>query len=575
MPILIIILIKSCAKQSTPMGGPKDEDPPILISTQPLNEATNINPRVIELVFNEYVKLENANKQILITPRINKDEMEVTALRNEVVIKLNQDLEDSTTYVFNFQKSIQDITENNPAENLKLVFSTGPSIDSLQFSGRVSYIFPQRQKVMEDVLVGLYPIGDTTDVLIAPPYYIGQADTLGLFEITNIKAGSYRAYAWHDSNNSLKAEDKSEPYGFLNDTINIEENISGAQFNISNADLTPLQINRSTSLGSNFDVALSKFITDIKVDHPEIHKKLFYRVKEKAIRFYHTDQVENIGDSTAITLSLRDSVGFSLDTVVYAKFEPNERVKEKLETTINTGKNFVNQISSELTFNKPIININLDSLFVKYDTASFIPIQRDWVYMKDSMDFTKLSVDVIIPDSITRDNFVLYAGDSTFYDAEGMVNEKPVEGNYSRLQKSTLADALKVKINTEETPLILQLLNKNGNVVYEQYLISTNEHAFRNIEANTYQVRVIVDLNKNSRWDPSNLLQERQAEPVYYFINPDNDNSRDIVIKGGWEMEITVEPLPKPGIHNQQSESIREPLVPENEDSKENMENDL
>ncbi len=568
--ILILIMFISCAKQSTPMGGPTDEEPPVLISTTPINEATNISPNEIELVFNEYIKLENANNQILITPRINKDEMEILALKNAVRIKLNQELEDSTTYVFNFQKSITDITENNPAENLKLVFSTGSTIDSLIFSGRVSFVFPQKAKLIENVLVGLYPVGDTTDVFSAPPYYIGQADTLGRFEITNIKVGNYIAYAWQDVNNSLKAEEKSEPYGFLNDTINMSENRSGALFYLSIADLSPLKVTRSSTTGSNFDVILSKFPTEVQVKHPDIKEDLYYRTREKTIRFYST---ESIADSTAISITLRDSVGFQLDTLVYAKFEKSDRAKEKLETTFPTGKTFINRISTEISFNKPVSKVNFDSLYIKYDTASIIPIESNMVYFKDSAELTKMILEIGIPDSISNETFVVYASDSTFFDVEGMFNEKPVEGSYRRLKKEVLTDALRVTINTEVTPLILQLLNKQGEVVREQFLTSTNLYVFRNLEANTYQLRVIEDENNNRKWDPSNLSEGRQAESVYYFTNPENENSRDIVLKAGWEVDLTVEPLPRSGISASQNLDKREEDLPQKENNSPNIEN--
>src|SRR5690606_32546440 len=198
--VVFLLFIASCARQSSPMGGPKDEEPPQLISSQPESESTNIKPSTIELVFSEYIKVENPTKQIIITPRINTEEIEFAAIRNRLTIDLNQELEDSTTYVFNFQKSVQDITEGNPAAHLKLVFSTADTIDSLKFSGKVKHIFPDDNQVV-DILIGLYPEGDTTDLFTAPPYYVAQADSSGNFEITNIKTGNYLAYAWHDQNN--------------------------------------------------------------------------------------------------------------------------------------------------------------------------------------------------------------------------------------------------------------------------------------------------------------------------------------------------------------------------------------
>jgi len=256
--IISIALLLSCAKQSSPMGGPKDEAPPELVSMDPKNESTNINPSEINLIFNEFVKLENPNKQIIITPKINVDEVEFLATRNRVNIKLNQELEENTTYVFNFQKSIQDITESNPVENMKLVFSTGDKIDSLKVSGKTAYIFPPKNREIKDVLVGLYEDADTTDLFIAPPYYIAQTDTAGNFEITNIKAGRYRVYAWHDDNNSLKAEYKTEAYGFLEEPIDVVEDINNIHINLFKGDLTELKINRTGTTGSNFDIILSK-----------------------------------------------------------------------------------------------------------------------------------------------------------------------------------------------------------------------------------------------------------------------------------------------------------------------------
>ncbi|WP_373521229.1 Ig-like domain-containing domain [Aquiflexum sp.] len=548
------------------MGGPKDENPPILLSINPNNESINIKPRTIELEFDEYIKVENPNKQIIITPRIKKEEMEVTAIKNRVIIKLNQELEDSTTYVFNFQKTIKDITENNVPENLKLVFSTGPTIDSLTFSGNVSYILPQREKLMKDVLVGLYTVGDTTDILSAPPYYIGQADSVGNFNITNIKAGEFLAYAWHDSNNSLKAEDKLEEYGFLGDTVSITTDIKGAQFYISKSDISEFKINRGAAVGSNFDVVLSKFPVDINIEHEEFNKKLFYRKNEKILRFYHT---EMLNDSTAIQLNLLDSVGFKIDTLIYAKFEESDRSKEKLEPTIQGIKTFTKELSLDIKFNKPLKEIIYDSLFIKFDTASLIQIKRDYTFFKDSLDRTLLTIALQLPDSVTNETFNFYASDSTFKDIEGIFNENKLEAAYKKLKAEALAEEVKVKVNITELPIILQIQNKKNEIIAEKYLTDTNEAIFRDIEPGVYYIRAIIDRNKNKRWDTSNLLQNIQAEPIYYLENPNDDNSRDTTVRAGWVLEVTIEPTKPVGIQkkSQEIEPIEEIIEEDNVDN--------
>lgn len=541
----IIIILVSCAKQGTPMGGPKDEDPPKLLSITPSNESLNVKPTIIELEFDEYIKAETPNKLIIITPRINKDEMEIITNKNRVTINLNQELEDSTTYVFNFQKSIKDITENNIPENLKLVFSTGPKIDSLTFSGNVSFILPQREKFITDVLVGLYTVDDTTNVLTAAPYYIGQTDSTGNFILTNIKAGEYKAYAWHDPNTSLKAEEKQEEYGFLSDTITISDNINNAKFYLSKADLSEFKINRSGVSGQSFDIVLSKYPVDIKIEHKDLNSTLYYRQNEKTIRLYHTT-LRN--DSIPVKIAFSDSVGFKLDTVIYSKFENSDRKNEKLEPILTGRKNFISNIKADIKFNKPINEVVYDSLFVKYDTASILFIRPEMLSFKDSSDRTLLFLNINIPDSIKQENFNFIAMDSTFRDIEGEYNQTKIETAFKKLDKETLAEEIKVKVNTEILPLLVQILDKKEEIIAEQYLTKSNIAIFQNIEPGTYYIKAILDINQNRFWDTSNMIQNSQAEPIYYLENRENENPRDTIIRGGWSLDVTIEPNKPVGI---------------------------
>src|SRR3546814_13985770 len=65
---LLVLLISSCAVQQTPTGGEKDTEPPQLISVTPPNETLNFKAEEIEILFNEYVQLQNAFQEITISP---------------------------------------------------------------------------------------------------------------------------------------------------------------------------------------------------------------------------------------------------------------------------------------------------------------------------------------------------------------------------------------------------------------------------------------------------------------------------------------------------------------------------
>ncbi len=553
--LTVCVLCISCAKQSSPMGGPQDEDPPKLISSTPADQSTSISPEKIVLTFDEYVGLENASKGVVITPKINKDLVEFTALKNTITVLLKQELEDSTTYVFDFQKSVVDISERNPAEKLKLVFSTGNQIDSLSLSGSLRFPYSEQSEDYRNVLVGIYPLNDSTDVFTAPPYYLAQVDTMGNFNLSNLKAGSYRAYAWRDNNGNLKAESKSEDYDFLPDTIHLNpSSIDSAFFNLSKADLTPIKILRSTSFGKNFDVILNRNPVKTTVEVEGLGENLFYVQGDKRIRFYPKTART---DSIPLKLTVQDSVGFSKDSLVWAKFPTSERKPEKLSVEVNSGKSFYQNLNMKLTFNKPIANIRLDSLRLQADSV-FIPVRREMLSFTDSSMRDVLRIQAFIPDSIDSDLITLVAADSTFQDIEGAVNEKPLQANYKKLERKELADGISGEIRGAVVPLVVQLINGKKEVAYELIVDKGNKFSFSLLEPGTYSLRILEDQNGNRIWDPSNYQMRKSAERIFYYEG--EDQTRDLVVRGGWTVEdLVIRATNASGLKKSEKKSVDNP----------------
>ena len=553
--LLASMLLGSCAKQSSPTGGPRDEDAPTLLESDPVDQSTSIRPEKIVLTFDEYVALDNPSKGIVITPKIQKELVEFSSLKNTVTVLLKQELEDSTTYVFDFQKSVVDISEKNPAENLKLVFSTGPSIDSLYLSGSVRFPFPEAKEDYKNVLVGIYPALDSTDVFTAPPYYIGQVDTLGNFKLSNLKEGAYRAYAWRDTNGNLKAEFKNEEYDFLPDTLYLDSEEEGISFNLAKADINPIKILRTANFGKNFDVILNRNAIETRVTGKGIGEDILYVTGDKRIRFYPKSAQS---DSLALQVSLRDSVGFTKDSLIWAKFPVSERKPEKLDMTANSGKSFYQELKMELTFNKPITQIRFDSLYLAYDSASVLPIRPEMLSFADSSKRDVLRLRMFLPDSIDADIVTLTATDSTFQDIEGMYNEKGLAANYRKLKRTTLADGVSGRIEGASSPFVLQLLNSKQEVAYELNVREGTDFAFSLLEPGTYSLRIIEDKNGNGIWDPSNYVQRKLAERVFYYVG-END-SRELIIRGGWTLEdLIIKPNPATGRRNFSTKAVDNP----------------
>lgn len=535
------------------MGGPIDEDPPKVLEMLPANQSLNTKPEEILITFDEYIELDNAAKNIIITPRINKDEIEITALKNTLNIILNQELEDSTTYVFNFQKSVADLSEGNPVENLKLVFSTGNTIDSLSFSGRVNFYFPDEREEFQDILIGIYPASDTTNVFTAQPYYLSGTDSTGKFTINNIKPGDYKAYAWRDDNSNLKAEYKTEAFDFISDTISIQENIDNVVFNLAKGDQTPINLTRSAIAGRTYDLIFNKDPVDIQLTNSELGKSIFYTAGDKRIKLFSKTAVS---DSLLFNINIKDSIGYGIDTAVWAKFPETERKPEKITITANSGKSFYQTLPIELTFNKPLSSIKMDSLFISYDTASRIPILPEMLSFEDSTRRTTLLLKIPIPDSIAYEIFTIKAADSTFYDIEDQFNEKEFTANYKKLKRDALADAVSGRIEGSEGPFIVQLLDSKNEINRELYLTNNNTFQFLLVEPGTYKIRVIIDANGNKRWDPANFSEGKYADHVFYFTDTATGKN-EIVLRGGWTLEDqNIKVPPTTGIPKQEKSSV-------------------
>ena len=59
-----------CANRGNPTGGEIDTEPPIVIKSSPENFTTNFEAEEIEIIFNEYIRLNNIQKELIISPPI-------------------------------------------------------------------------------------------------------------------------------------------------------------------------------------------------------------------------------------------------------------------------------------------------------------------------------------------------------------------------------------------------------------------------------------------------------------------------------------------------------------------------
>ena len=217
---LLMLILMACASIGNPDGGIYDEIPPKVVSASPDNKATGNKSKKISILFNEFIKLENANEKVIVSPP-QIEPANVRADGKRVKITLYDTLRENTTYTIDFSDAIEDNNEGNPMGNYTYSFSTGESIDTMEVAGTV--LNAQDLEPIKGILVGLYPADSTfSDTLLSstPFQRISRTNGSGRFSIKGVKPGRYRTFALKDVDGNFIFNQKSEMIAF--DTAVIE-----------------------------------------------------------------------------------------------------------------------------------------------------------------------------------------------------------------------------------------------------------------------------------------------------------------------------------------------------------------
>ena len=86
--LISILIINGCAKRGSPTGGPKDSIPPILVNANPKLNSTNFNEEEIRLTFDEWIKLDKVQDQLIISPPIDNSSYEIKPLTGVTKISI-------------------------------------------------------------------------------------------------------------------------------------------------------------------------------------------------------------------------------------------------------------------------------------------------------------------------------------------------------------------------------------------------------------------------------------------------------------------------------------------------------
>lgn len=505
--ILICTVLFNCANRGTPTGGDKDITPPEIVKSVPENNSVNFKEKEIRIYFDEYIKLNDLQKQLIISPPMDPAP-EITPLGSAskyITIKIHDTLQKNTTYAINFGTSIVDNNEGNPYPYYRYVFSTGSYIDSLGINGFVKNAL---ERTPDDfVSVMLYEVNDTfSDSIIykqKPKYITNTLDSVTTFKLENLKAGKYLMIALKEENQDYIFQQKTDKIAFKKEFITVPS-------------------------GSVYELNLFKEIIDFKAFRPSL-------VSGNKIAFGYEGQGE---DMTIELLSEASSDFKSVVTKEVDKDSLNYWYKPDFDT--DSIMVDVSKADYKETFKVSLRALKKDTLIIKPIEGRTLKLLDDFQLQGStpiaSIDDSKITIldkdSLDVPFTSKLDAFNNIYNVSFDKTEENTYQITLLPGaltdffedrndtlNFNVRTKAEI-DYGEIRVNLQNAvyPVIVQLVDQKGEIKAEQYVEDGSRPIdFLSLNTGKYFIRVIYDANKNRQYDPGSFLKKIQPERVSYY----------------------------------------------------------
>ncbi|AVR44547.1 hypothetical protein C7S20_04300 [Christiangramia fulva] len=523
--ILLAFTVVRCAKKGMPEGGPVDKDPPKFIRANPENYSIHFDARQIRIYFDEYIKLDKPQQQIIISPPMDPKPniMPLGTARKDIKIEIFDTLEKNTTYTINFGKSIIDNNEGNSNNYFKYVFSTGDYIDSLSVSGKVKDASLKAPPA--PVSIFLYELDSTyTDSAVykkTPRYVTYSKDSTYTFNLENLKEGTYKMVAIIDKNNNYLYNPKSEKIGFVAEPITIPTD-STYEITVFKEKLPfkpkrPSQVKGHQILfGYEGSTELDSLKINLLNNKPPDYEYRITKVKDKdSVNYWYNIKPE------IDSLSFEVVTPTTLDTV-WARIAKLER--DSLKVTAEPSGSIGIKEDLKFTANTPISAyqpelikiLDKDSADVPF-TAKFLPIRNEL-----QISFNKT----------TENNYQVTALPGAIEDLFKATNDT-IKKNFKTKGPSDYGRIVATIPNIRSYPVIVQLTSTKGQVLAEKYAESGNTFEFPYLTPGDFLLRVIYDKNGNKEWDTGDFLKKKQPEIIKYYSDTLN-------VRANWDVNETI-----------------------------------
>jgi len=518
----VVLLLASCAKRGSITGGDKDVTPPKIVSSNPKNGSTNFNEKEIKITFDEYIKVKDLQKNLIVSPPMK---LPITVLpqggvSKHLTIKINDTLKANTTYSFNFGQSIIDNNEGNAFPQLKYVFATGVALDSLTVEGTIKDSY--EKEIPNFVNVMLYEVDENfKDSIIykqVPRYITNTLDSTKTFKIENVKAGKYKLVALKEATTNYKFDPKKDRIGFYDQTITVPDK---AIFELELFKETPKFVAKKPMQVSGNRVVIG---------YEGNAKNLVVNPKYKEVYLPH--KITKFEDKDSLQLWFKpiknDSILIITENDNYSKNFVVKLKNQRQDTLKLSSK------STSLDF-KEILKIKTSVPIEKWDVSKMNLIKKDSSKVVFTTHYDEFNQNLeVIFDKEENEKYSFEIQPNAVEDYLGQKNDSLIRFSASTKNKADYGNLKLVLQNAKSFPLIVELTDPKGKVLYTEYTEKNPSVEFLLLEPKKYSIRIIYDANNNKERDTGSYLEKRQPEEVYHFPT-------EIDVRANWDVEQAVD----------------------------------
>ncbi|WP_018619432.1 Ig-like domain-containing domain [Spirosoma luteum] len=561
------IFLQNCAQVAQPPGGKKDTIAPKVVGSMPSFRQLNYQGRTVELEFDEYVNSENLQQKITITPQ-DSNTYVVKTLPLGIRLNFAKPFLPNTTYTIDFADGIKDITERNIAKNTKVVFSTGPFIDSLALAGNV--VDDESRRPLLGFVVGLFASTDTLPINRKRPQYFARTDSNGNYRIENVKAGLYKVYGFDDKDLNLVNNTPGERVAFRDSVLNLNKNYTDVNMvafrgygkpRISRRERTDETLGLELSSGiADYKIRFGKMISTtavsttatstsaVSTSATPVTSTSFSASGDSLVSFLETPRLIRLyrpadraaNDTINVVIMAEDSVGNLTELRERIYFSPlKTKAKDRTPLTVQitppASELIDRNLDFTLVFNKPVFQFKTEQLIIGPDSTKPLKLTAENLTWSNNNSRLVIKKGPTRNDVPLRDTLLFRIPKGTFISVQG-----DTLGRYSARYLIAEDDSYGLiagnvslaTVGTAGNKFIVELLDEKYTVVRTAY--GETNYSFGRLRPGLYRVRLIIDSNGNRKRDIGNVQKGIQPERIIYAPGTEEDGT--IRVKQNFEL---------------------------------------